>query len=438
MTAAVRCVGLRQAFGETVAVDGVDLDVEPGEIFGLLGPNGAGKTTTIRLITTLLPAPRRRDRGVRARRRPAPDGGAAPAGLRAPAAVGRRPLTGRENVALFARLFDVPRRERAARVDEALDADGPRRRRRPARRDLLGRHGAPARAGAGAGQPPPAADPRRADDRARPGGPRRRVGAHRRAPRADRHDRARHHPLHGGGRGALRPGRADAPRPHPGARHPGRAQGARSGPTPRSTTSSAAYTGDTLAEKEESCAMSVLPAAPPVASADARCTPRRGRPRHGGLAGSARCAWSSCRSSATTAPSWSPGPSSPRCGCSIFGETFTRLHAIPTGDIPYLDYLAPGILAQSALFVAIFYGIQVIWERDAGVLAKLLVTPDTAGRARHRRRRSRRASGRSRRRSSCCVLALLLGVGLSANPLQLARRRSWRCCSARRSSAACR
>jgi len=59
----------------------------------------------------------------------------------------------------------------------------------------------------------------------------------------------------------------------------------------------------------------------------------------------------------------------------IFGETFTRIRAIPTGNVPYLDYLAPGILAQSALFISIFYGIQIIWERDAGVLAKLLVTP---------------------------------------------------------------
>ena len=59
----------------------------------------------------------------------------------------------------------------------------------------------------------------------------------------------------------------------------------------------------------------------------------------------------------------------------IFGETFNRIHAIPTGDVPYLDFLAPGIIAQSALFVSIFYGIQIIWERDAGVLTKLLVTP---------------------------------------------------------------
>jgi ABC-2 type transport system permease protein len=60
----------------------------------------------------------------------------------------------------------------------------------------------------------------------------------------------------------------------------------------------------------------------------------------------------------------------------IFGETFSRFHAIPTtGGVPYLDFLAPGIIAQSSMFVAIFYGIQIIWERDAGMLTKLLVTP---------------------------------------------------------------
>ncbi|MFN2568639.1 MAG: ABC transporter permease, partial [Candidatus Dormibacteria bacterium] len=59
----------------------------------------------------------------------------------------------------------------------------------------------------------------------------------------------------------------------------------------------------------------------------------------------------------------------------IFGETFTHLRAIPTGNLPYLDYLAPGIMAQSALFMSIFYGIQIIWERDSGILTKLLATP---------------------------------------------------------------
>jgi ABC-2 type transport system permease protein len=59
----------------------------------------------------------------------------------------------------------------------------------------------------------------------------------------------------------------------------------------------------------------------------------------------------------------------------IFGETFSRIRAIPTGKLPYLDYLAPGIIAQSALFVAIFYGIQIIWERDFGILTRMLATP---------------------------------------------------------------
>ena len=54
MTAPVEAQGLVRTFGEIVAVDGVDIVVEPGEIFGFLGPNGAGKSTTIRMLTTLL------------------------------------------------------------------------------------------------------------------------------------------------------------------------------------------------------------------------------------------------------------------------------------------------------------------------------------------------------------------------------------------------
>jgi ABC-2 type transport system permease protein len=103
----------------------------------------------------------------------------------------------------------------------------------------------------------------------------------------------------------------------------------------------------------------------------------------------------------------------------IFGETFTRLHAIPTGDVPYLDYLAPGIMAQSALFIAIFYGIQIIWERDAGILAKLLTTPTP---------RAALVSGKAfaagvRATSQVVVVLLLsalLGVHLRWNPLALA------------------
>ncbi|NKQ54812.1 ABC transporter permease [Amycolatopsis sp. K13G38] len=102
----------------------------------------------------------------------------------------------------------------------------------------------------------------------------------------------------------------------------------------------------------------------------------------------------------------------------IFGETFTRLRAIPTGSTPYLDYLAPGILAQSALFIAIFYGIQIIWERDAGVLAKLLVTPTP--RAALVAGKSFAAGIRALVQALIVlILAAILGVGLTANPLKL-------------------
>jgi len=59
----------------------------------------------------------------------------------------------------------------------------------------------------------------------------------------------------------------------------------------------------------------------------------------------------------------------------VFGEVFARLHVIPTGGLSYISYLAPGILAQSVLFIAIFYGIAVIWERELGILHKFLVSP---------------------------------------------------------------
>ncbi|MFH8474676.1 ABC transporter ATP-binding protein [Streptomyces sp. NPDC018000] len=121
---ALSCTGLSYSFGDAKAVDGLDLLVGRGEVFGLLGPNGAGKTTTLRAITTLLPVPP----GVievfghdAARHRMAVRRllGYVPQQLSADAN-----LTGRENVQLFARVFDVPRRERAARVSQALDAVG--------------------------------------------------------------------------------------------------------------------------------------------------------------------------------------------------------------------------------------------------------------------------------------------------------------------------
>ncbi|QIA28290.1 ABC transporter permease [Thermaerobacter sp. PB12/4term] len=59
----------------------------------------------------------------------------------------------------------------------------------------------------------------------------------------------------------------------------------------------------------------------------------------------------------------------------VFGQVMGRLRGIPTGGLPYLDFMAPGILAQSTLFVAIFYGISLIWERDLGILHKYMASP---------------------------------------------------------------
>lgn len=59
----------------------------------------------------------------------------------------------------------------------------------------------------------------------------------------------------------------------------------------------------------------------------------------------------------------------------IFGQAMAKTKAIPTGSLSYLDYIAPGILAQSILFIAIFFGIALIWERDMGILQKILVSP---------------------------------------------------------------
>jgi ABC-2 type transport system permease protein len=59
----------------------------------------------------------------------------------------------------------------------------------------------------------------------------------------------------------------------------------------------------------------------------------------------------------------------------IFGEALSKVRAIPTGNYTYLQFITPGILTQSVVFVAIFFGLNVIWERDLGLLQKFLVTP---------------------------------------------------------------
>lgn len=59
----------------------------------------------------------------------------------------------------------------------------------------------------------------------------------------------------------------------------------------------------------------------------------------------------------------------------VFGQVLAQAQGIHTGHLNYLAFITPGILAQSVLFSAIFYGIAIIWERDLGVVHKLLVSP---------------------------------------------------------------
>jgi len=119
-TPAVETFDLTRRFGDVVAVDRLDLTIEHGVFFGLLGSNGAGKSTTIKMLTTLLPPTSGRARVVgfdvaRQAREVRAHIGYVPQMVSADAQ-----LTGRENLLMFAKLYDVPRAERAARASEAL------------------------------------------------------------------------------------------------------------------------------------------------------------------------------------------------------------------------------------------------------------------------------------------------------------------------------
>ena len=121
---AIEASGLVKTFGELRAVDGVDLAVPRGSVYGVLGPNGAGKTTTIRMLATLLQ----------------PDGGSAHVmghdivkeadavrgvvSLTGQLASVDEDLTGRENLILLARLYGFKGKHAKARADELLGAFG--------------------------------------------------------------------------------------------------------------------------------------------------------------------------------------------------------------------------------------------------------------------------------------------------------------------------
>jgi ABC-2 type transport system permease protein len=103
----------------------------------------------------------------------------------------------------------------------------------------------------------------------------------------------------------------------------------------------------------------------------------------------------------------------------VFGEVFTRVRAIPTGNVPYIDFMAPGILAQSVLFIAIFYGIAIIWERDLGIVHKFLASPTP----REALVLGKALSAGVRGLTQAVIiyaLALLLGVNMNWSPLALA------------------
>ena len=102
----------------------------------------------------------------------------------------------------------------------------------------------------------------------------------------------------------------------------------------------------------------------------------------------------------------------------LFGEVMARVRGIASDNLGYLDFLSAGILAQSVLFVAIFYGISAIWERDLGVLHRYLVSP--APRSALVIGKALSASIRGLAQAVVVyVTALVMGVALNLDPLAM-------------------
>ncbi len=102
----------------------------------------------------------------------------------------------------------------------------------------------------------------------------------------------------------------------------------------------------------------------------------------------------------------------------VFGNALSKFRIIPTGDYTYLQYLTPGVLAQSVMFISIFYGIQVVWERDLGQLNKLLSTP--ASRTAIVLGKAFSAGIRGILQAvAVLILALIMRVDLILNPLHI-------------------
>jgi ABC-2 type transport system ATP-binding protein len=120
----IEAEGLVRDFKTVRAVDGVDFDVSPGEIYGFLGPNGAGKSTTVHMLTTLLPptAGTARVAGYDVQREGPKVRGVIGAALQEAALDPL--LTGREHLRLQTAMHGLPRTERRTRIDELLTRVG--------------------------------------------------------------------------------------------------------------------------------------------------------------------------------------------------------------------------------------------------------------------------------------------------------------------------
>lgn len=124
MDAAVQIINLTKRFGNLVAVDGINLDIQPDEIFGLLGPNGSGKTTLIRMLTTVLQPTEGTAKvaGYDIRRNPVEVRESI--GVVSQAMTLDIELTAWENMDLYAKYYNVPREIRKARIKELLGVVG--------------------------------------------------------------------------------------------------------------------------------------------------------------------------------------------------------------------------------------------------------------------------------------------------------------------------
>ena len=207
------------------AVDGIELAVSPGEIYGFLGPNGAGKSTTVLMLTTLLPPTSGTARvdGFDVVKQ-APEVRKVIGAALQEAALDPL-LTGREHLRLQASLQALPRPERGPRADELLDRVGLSQAADRKVTRLLGRHEAAARPRARARPPSSHPVPRRADDRPRHPEPDRPLGGS--APTRERRggDRLPDDAVSRRGRRARRPRRDHRPRPDRRRGDTGRAEG---------------------------------------------------------------------------------------------------------------------------------------------------------------------------------------------------------------------